>query len=1843
MTTDRNLSALVTQQLPSFIREDFPKFNSFVKAYYAFMEENNQVNEVLGNIKDKRDIDKTTSDFIDFFFNEFMPNVPKDILSDKTLFLKHVKDLYTSKGSEQAYRLLFRIIFNEEIDFYYPSRDILRASDARWEISRTINVIPTTGNINDLLGKIIVGSSSGATGRVDTIIQEDILGITIKKLKLIDINGDFVAAETISDADQTITATVFSNIGSLDSVVISDTGIFHSLNDRVQISGIANKAVANAIVTKTTSDTGRVRFSLVDGGSGYRQANTQVNISGGDGSGATLSLTVTLDEVISIDNTLIAPFANVALDASPFSSDGNIGGAANPLLAAGNINSNLGDVLDISNVNTGSITAISTTSFGNNFVSVPQVSAVDEGVAGNQIEDAAGNIKGENAVIQAEFVPGGIANVSLTTKGDDFVLNETVTISNLTSNNLLIQNGIATAEIDPVKTSSGRYVDTRSFISGAAKLQDNFLYQEYSYIIQSPEFFDAYQTVVEKLVHPAGVALFGDYLANNQVSVAAESITNVEIISSDNGLLPNVLNINDLKEAPVQAMIDESNTVINVLGYYEPGDSGGGVFYFDSANTSTPDNGLIVQPKFFTGNGRWIRSVAENSAVNVRMFGAKGNGKFNDTQPFANAIAVSDSIYVPFGRWKVGGLKINRNGVTIEGAANTQITPANTTLTSNDSHIIKVSANNVTIRNLWFDGAPHTQVLVDNNMLNYRHFNNVHLNGHNAITFLDGSQNWSVSKSRFENFNGNMITSENANTASVIHNTFKGAVTGNPLTSNSHVMNFVSVGNTSTMNEVLVASNIIDDVQGKAVTFTYGSIRNVKVNDNIFNNVNLEAIDFTLNDQTSFANSSSGMIIVSDNNITVPKKFGNTSSASVITFNNRQDSTKRLDEVLIASNIISAENINNIHGSKLTKRAITLQGVTGSRVTKNAIENFKTGIRITQGSNNSITENISIDKNIATFVDRFLEIPEETSNTRQNLTVSHNVVKSTNNAVRIDSSFANVYIRSNDINNVVGVNPAIIVRDIDDLFVLRNKVESNSYSLFIENQVNDQIANTIISHNNFKSFNNNAIFVTSSGLSDGIIQNMTIRKNTLETLNDHVIKFNQSGEANSVVMDNFSTYPDSKRLITGRAPTIAAKNIKKSRFTEAPTIAASRGDIVFNAQPTSGTANTYLAYVATTAGDSGSSIWKGVYDIQGVYDAGTSYPKVVIDHAGHKNSGVPYYRVGGQSTTFQSIFGTSLDRTGLATMFNNSGNLVWNAHNVIRPFSNSSFWATFTAQSVRTDGQTDINGGTDFVKISDDGSTGTGFVALQSSSNVFPDAKITLDFVAKADGLQYVWGEIANISVTLPRTIFDLSGGTVTETGTGVTASMEDLGDGFWLCRMSKDISGADVTGNIKIGCAQNSTGNPLVDLDGTSSIIVGAVAIYRSDLGGMADVPSDERYNSALTKYIETDSERYLPRREAYFYDSGTLNFGGFLQEQAGTNLMESNPANWVSSVSNLTVSSNAGVSMTGSNDAVSLITTDTGAGTSHLAREVMTSKASSNIDYVFSIDLKDSAYPANTGYGFASAYIHGLSTSNRIELYLDLDGGATSNNVVGTGFTLYKVGVVDQGNGWKRLWAAIQSDASSSLGLQLYIAEALGDRTLDGDGVHGILAQHADVKEGRYLTSFMPSTSASMIRTADISSSQIASSDITFSSSAMWVAMRGQISFADTNQTTESRFFDWRVDSSNSLIVFLNTGGSLTGEIRSISRESGNALQSEAPTELVEGYNVDFNWAVRTLTTGGTDEIQIIDENGADSITSGTGGLPDLSSTDIDIGDFSFDGFIGTLMVGDGNPNATEMDGIL
>jgi hypothetical protein len=141
--SDNKVSLLINKQVPEFVREEYPVFISFLEAYYEFLEnkQGTKKNDLLTKakeLKDISDVDISIEDFEEQFLNTYASYLPKDAQVDKALLIKNVLPLYLAKGNEKSFKLLFRLLFNDEVDIILPKNNVLKASDGKWTVDNIL-------------------------------------------------------------------------------------------------------------------------------------------------------------------------------------------------------------------------------------------------------------------------------------------------------------------------------------------------------------------------------------------------------------------------------------------------------------------------------------------------------------------------------------------------------------------------------------------------------------------------------------------------------------------------------------------------------------------------------------------------------------------------------------------------------------------------------------------------------------------------------------------------------------------------------------------------------------------------------------------------------------------------------------------------------------------------------------------------------------------------------------------------------------------------------------------------------------------------------------------------------------------------------------------------------------------------------------------------------------------------------------------------------------------------------------------------------------------------------------------------------------------------------------------------------------------------------------------------------------------------------------------------------------------------------------------------------------------------------------------------------------------------
>ena len=534
----KKISSLIPGQLSEHLRSDAPGFVSFLQAYYEYLEQEGKPLYEIMSMRDNFDIDRTVTQFLEYFQREFLLNIPTSALADKRILAKNIRDFYRTRGSKGSYRFLFRILFDKEIDFYYPGEDILRASDGRWtketviRVSAPFSVVPT-----QMEGRQVTGSISGAKGQIQAVIGLELSGLKVYEMTVEKVTGVFVDGETVTDSLGE-TATIQNTVGAIQDINLEEgyRGAYNTSGDVVVISG-TGATPANGIVSGTT-DRSALTFRIVNPGSGYRIACTSIVLNGGSGQGARFSVTTLSNtQSISIATDTINPFRNIPLNRGVyFVTGGGNTSAVSANMATANVSSTLGSKLVFATSTVGSISAITLEEVGFGYdgqdSGLPTVTIVDQQIAdANLVDSYYGGFKGRNAIIVANNAPGALTSIQMNSLGANFNKNEALTLTNSTKGAPAATTDVTTswkghsvtlhrdtvyvptvtATVSGVASLPGRYTDTKGFLSWNCRLQDNDFYQEYSYVVKASEMVDSYRETLKKLLHPAGTKFFGFY------------------------------------------------------------------------------------------------------------------------------------------------------------------------------------------------------------------------------------------------------------------------------------------------------------------------------------------------------------------------------------------------------------------------------------------------------------------------------------------------------------------------------------------------------------------------------------------------------------------------------------------------------------------------------------------------------------------------------------------------------------------------------------------------------------------------------------------------------------------------------------------------------------------------------------------------------------------------------------------------------------------------------------------------------------------------------------------------------------------------------------------------------------------------------------------------------------------------------------------------------------------------------------------------------------------------------------------------------------------------------------
>ena len=557
MITRPKVSSIVASQLPEFVRDEYQTFVDFLKAYYEFLETTQKDPITL------RDIDTTLDAFITYFKSELAQKLPYSTVDERFLITR-IKDLYLAKGSESSFRLLFRILFNKDITLQYPSTQMLRASDGKWNQDVSVFV------------KILIGSPQTIVGKmVDVVTTTKIVRVLVDRRQYVEVEVDR-AIRISDDVYEFILDRRF-----FGTISVGDTLRYLDSNNNILFNGLILPTTSNLVVEQAgtgfkVGDLYNInnfqgygsimKVSAVDSAGGISQAQF-IKFGTGYTTDFTSSITSqkgqdtasTEGVIISRVDSFLAPAnKSVALGitekTSGFAETGSINTSDYNLA----INSTLTGTLTATNGSatiTGSGTLfVSELTFGD-IITLSGVAYTVQSVASNTSLTLTANFAGTTSsslTTVASLRPAAIDGTYAGLTVREFGISSANSVATTTT------PAIIKVSLGPLAKYPGYYVNNDGFLDDAIYIQDSKFYQSHSYVIKIDQSLNTYKTIVKNLIHPAGMAIFGEYDLRNEftINTAIESL--IKILS---------ITVADSAVSGTNTEIKDISKIINSIAY----------------------------------------------------------------------------------------------------------------------------------------------------------------------------------------------------------------------------------------------------------------------------------------------------------------------------------------------------------------------------------------------------------------------------------------------------------------------------------------------------------------------------------------------------------------------------------------------------------------------------------------------------------------------------------------------------------------------------------------------------------------------------------------------------------------------------------------------------------------------------------------------------------------------------------------------------------------------------------------------------------------------------------------------------------------------------------------------------------------------------------------------------------------------------------------------------------------------------------------------------------------------------------------------------------------------------
>ena len=528
-------------------------------------------NYLLQEMVDKLNIDHDDEDFLDSFLQQYAIDFPKVAEVEKSLLVKHIREFFEAKGSREGVEAFFRLMYNESVEVFLPSEFVLRPSDGIWSTELTVKVYENS--LYSVAGQTPLSLRGKRVDvvyyeSIASVTNRKRINSAVTRAKKIAYSNPSAYELTLDLAGGTVipgpgvegalTAVIGGKIATINNIAsanVSRTAGTYDINTGFTTSGNGTGAQFTVVV----NGSGAATVTVDTVGDDYAPSETITipdSLLGGGGAPAlTFDVaTITEGKIFSVTVT-----------------DGGAGYSANPAVI---VQPNAADTITTTAVIDTRLTngSISSTVFVNNvkgvgYNNVPSLfldtDSVRTWIGLEGVQDVIGNKVGflTRVLNSASIKTNSGASDGGFSVGQTFVIAETgdilgvyaidyfagdYTITGISNNALIrikavddnnyptiveiISTGVGfqrstfdfilrasndetctiTCNTGFAHTYPGSQKNARGFLSDANKLQDNAVYQNFSYQIRTARPKTEWGEILDRVAHPAGMIAWTD-------------------------------------------------------------------------------------------------------------------------------------------------------------------------------------------------------------------------------------------------------------------------------------------------------------------------------------------------------------------------------------------------------------------------------------------------------------------------------------------------------------------------------------------------------------------------------------------------------------------------------------------------------------------------------------------------------------------------------------------------------------------------------------------------------------------------------------------------------------------------------------------------------------------------------------------------------------------------------------------------------------------------------------------------------------------------------------------------------------------------------------------------------------------------------------------------------------------------------------------------------------------------------------------------------------------------------------------------------------------------------------